>query len=259
MKKAKVLFIVSMITLLVTGFASAQITGTQVMENVYNRPTGPDIQSNLTMTLTNSRGSERVRGIKQYIKEYGEDEKKIMFFTSPADVKDTSFMSWSYGDGRSDDMWIYLPALRKVKRISSDSRSDYFMGSDFTYDDLGERHPSEDTHRLLREETLNGQDCYVVESVPKDSDYFYSRTISWVVKDEWFGMKKEFYDEDGELLKVLTVNNFEKINGYWVIRDMEMYNEQKDHSTRMQLDNVRIGEGISDNQFTERMMTRGAR
>ena len=259
MKKAKVLFIVSMITLLVTGFASAQITGTQVMENVYNRPSGPDIQSNLTMTLTNSRGSERVRGIKQFIKEYGEDEKKIMFFTSPADVKDTSFMSWSYGDGRSDDMWIYLPALRKVKRISSDSRSDYFMGSDFTYDDLGERHPSEDTHRLLREETLNGQDCYVVESVPKDSDYFYSRTISWVVKDEWFGMKKEFYDEDGELLKVLTVNNFEKINGYWVIRDMEMYNEQKDHSTRMQLDNVRIGEGISDNQFTERMMTRGAR
>jgi outer membrane lipoprotein-sorting protein len=259
MKKAKVLVIVSMLALLVTGFASAQITGTQVMENVYNRPTGPDIQSDLTMTLTNSRGSERVRGIKQFSKEYGADEKKIMFFTSPADVKGTSFMSWTYGDGSSDDMWIYLPALRKVKRISSDSKSDYFMGSDFTYDDLGERHPSLDTHRVLREETLNGEDCYVVESVSKDSDYFYSRTISWVVKDEWFGMKKEFYDEDGELLKTLTINDYEKINGFWVIRDMEMYNEQKDHTTRLQLDNVRIGEGISDNQFTERMMARGVR
>jgi len=259
MKKAKVLVIVSMLALLVTGFASAQITGTQVMENVFNRPTGPDIQSDLTMTLTNSRGSERVRGIKQFSKEYGADEKKIMFFTSPADVKGTSFMSWTYGDGSSDDMWIYLPALRKVKRISSDSKSDYFMGSDFTYDDLGERHPSLDTHRVLREETLNGEDCYVVESVSKDSDYFYSRTISWVVKDEWFGMKKEFYDEDGELLKTLTINDYEQINGFWVIRDMEMYNEQKDHTTRMQLDNVRIGEGISDNQFTERMMARGVR
>jgi outer membrane lipoprotein-sorting protein len=259
MKKAKVLVIVSMLALLVTGFASAQITGTQVMENVYNRPTGPDIQSDLTMTLTNSRGSERVRGIKQFSKEYGADEKKIMFFTSPADVKGTSFMSWTYGDGSSDDMWIYLPALRKVKRISSDSKSDYFMGSDFTYDDLGERHPSLDTHRVLREETINGEDCYVVESVSKDRDYFYSRTISWVVKDEWFGMKKEFYDEDGELLKTLTINDYEQINGYWVIRDMKMYNEQKDHTTRLQLDNVRIGEGISDNQFTERMMTRGVR
>ncbi len=98
-----------------------------------------------------------------------------------------------------------------------------------------------------------------MESVSIDRDYFYSKTISWVVKDEWFGMKKEFYDEDGELLKSLTINNYEKINVYWVIRDMEMYNEQKDHTTRMQLDNVKIGEGINDNQFTERMMTRGVR
>ena len=259
MNKAKVSVIVLVLALMVTGFAAAQITGTQVMENVFDRPTGPDIQSDLTMTLTNSRGSTRVRGIKQFIKEFGDDEKKIMFFTSPADVKDTSFMSWSYGNGNSDDMWIYLPALRKVKRISSDSKSDYFMGSDFTYDDLGERHPSEDTHRLLKEETINGEDCYVVESVSKDRDYFYSKTISWVVKDEWFGMKKEFYDEDGDLLKVLTIDDYEKINGYWVILDMEMYNEQKDHTTRMELDNVKIGEGINDNQFTERMMTRGAR
>ena len=74
------------------------------------------------------------------------------------------------------------------------------MGSDFTYDDLGGRHPSEDTHTIIGEESINGKDCYVVESVPKDSDYFYSKTISWVVKGEWFGMKKECYDEDEEFL-----------------------------------------------------------
>ncbi len=259
MKKAKVLIISLMLMAMVLGFAQAQITGAQVMENVYNRPTGPDIQSTLTMTLTNSRGSTRVREIKQFIKQFGDDEKKIMFFVAPSDVKNTSFMSWSYGDGQSDDMWIYLPALKKTKRISSSSKSDYFMGSDFTYDDLGGRHPSADTHTILREESVNGEECYVVESVSKDSDYLYSKTISWVVKGEWFGMKKEFYDEDGDFLKSLTINEHKQINGYWVIPEMEMYNEQKDHTTLMQLKDIKIGEGIKDSQFTERMMERGIR
>jgi len=259
MKKSKILFVTIVLMLMVIGFAQAQITGLQVMENVYNRPTGPDIQSTLTMTLTNSRGSTRVREIKQFIKEFGDDEKKIMFFVAPSDVKNTSFMSWSYGDGKSDDMWIYLPALKKTKRISSSSKSDYFMGSDFTYDDLGERYPSLDTNTILREETVNGEDCYVVESVSKDSNYFYSKTITWVVKDQWFGMKREFYDEDGELLKRLTINEHKKVNGYWVIPEMEMYNEQKEHTTLMQLDDIKIGEGMKDSQFTERMMERGIR
>jgi len=255
----KTFVILSLLILAATGFLSAQMTGDQVMQKVYDRPTGPDIQSELTMTLINSRGSTRVREIKQFIKDYGNSEKKIMFFTAPADVKNTSFMTWSYDNGKDDDMWIYLPALRKVKRISSDSKSDYFMGSDFTYDDLGDRHPSEDNHKILREETVDGQQCYVVESTPKDPDYMYSKTVSWIIKDEWIGLRKEFYDEDGELLKTLTVKEYDKINGYWVILDMEMYNEQKDHTTRMELKNVKIGEGISDNQFTERMMMRGVR
>jgi outer membrane lipoprotein-sorting protein len=168
-------------------------------------------------------------------------------------------MTWSYADDKDDDMWIYLPALKKTKRISSDSKSDYFMGSDFTYDDMGDRHPSEDTHVILREETYEGEECYVVESHSIESDYFYSKTITWVIKDEWIGLKKEFYDEDGDFLKVLTVNNYEKINGYWVITNMKMTNEQKDHTTTMELKNVRIDDGINDNQFTERMMQRGIR
>ncbi len=164
---------------------------------------GQDQRGNLTMTLKNSSGDTRVRKIKQLWKDFGTTEKKIMMFVSPADVRNTSFMNWSYdAAGRDDDQWIYLPALRRVKRISSDSSSDYFMGSDFTYDDLGERHPSKDRHRILRTETFKGEECYVVESRPKDKNYMYSKTVTWIIKDKWIGLKREFYDEDGCLLKI---------------------------------------------------------
>lgn len=131
------------------------------------------------------------------------------------------------------------------------------MGSDFTYDDLGDRHPSEDTHKLLREEKLNGEECYVVESIPKEKGYMYSRTVTWVIKDKWIGMKKEFYDQDGDHLKTLSVEKYDKIDGYWVILHSEMHNIQKDHRTIMNLKNVEINIGIDDGMFTERMMKRG--
>jgi outer membrane lipoprotein-sorting protein len=239
-------------------FSQSQITGLQIIENVYNRPVGDDSQSDLSMSLINSRGDQRVRTIKQFTKDFGAMEKKIMYFVSPADVRNTSFMNWSYDEaGKDDDQWIYLPALKKVKRISSDSKSDSFMGSDFTYDDLGDRHPSDDAHKILREENLNGETCYVVESVSKNKDYMYSRTVTWIIKDKWIGLKKDFYDEDEELQKTLTVKKYEKINGYWIILHSEMHNVQKDHTTKMELANVSIDSGISANKFTERMMKRG--
>jgi outer membrane lipoprotein-sorting protein len=262
MKRKRILVAAIAGSLLIAAAASgqAQISGRKIMENVYYRPTGKDIQSELTMTLINSRGDQRERQIKQFLKDFGTEEKKILFFVAPADVRNTSFMNWSYDQqGRDDDQWVYLPALKRVKRLSSDGKSDYFMGSDFTYDDLGDRHPSEDDHRLLREENLNGHPCYVVESVPKDPDYMYSKTVSWVVKDKWIGQKREFYDEDGELLKVLTVESYDNIGGYWVLLHFEMHDVQKDHTTKMQLQNVQIGKGIPDSYFTERMMMRGIR
>jgi len=119
-----------------TGQLFAQeMTAREIIEKVYNRPEGDDQTSNLTMTLENKSGKQRIRKIKQFTKDMGDVEKSIMFFQSPADVKNTSFMSWSYDSDKSDDQWIYLPAIKKTKRISSDSKSDYFMGSDFTIDD----------------------------------------------------------------------------------------------------------------------------
>lgn len=233
------------------------LTGKQIVEKAYNRSTGDDQTSDLTMTLINKSGNQRVRIIKQFTKDLGEIEKSIMFFLSPADVKNTSFMSWSYDSDQSDDQWIYLPALKKTKRISSDSKSDYFMGSDFTYDDLGDRKLEDDTHKLLREETMDGKVCFVVESVSKDEDYMYSKTITWIMKDNFIGYKKEFYDEDEELLKVLTIKKYEEISGFWIITNSEMKNVQKNHKTTMVLGDVQINTGISASKFTERIMMRG--
>jgi len=250
--------VVAVAILLATSFgANAQVTGRQIVEKAYNLPTGDDQTSVLTMTLTNKSGQTHVRKIQQYSKDLGDTEKSIMFFLSPADVKNTSFMNWSYDSDKADDQWIYLPALKKVKRISSDSKSDYFMGSDFTYDDLGDRKLDADVHKLLKEETLNGHACYVVESVSKDEDYMYTKTKTWIRKDNFVGMKKEFYDEDEELLKVLTIKKVEKISGFWVISHSEMKNVQKNHKTTIQLSNIKINTGVSASKFSERMMMRG--
>jgi outer membrane lipoprotein-sorting protein len=243
----------------VVALSAQEPSGLQIMQQVYDRPTGNDLVSDLTMTLVNSQGDTRERKIRQFSKRFPDGERKIMFFLAPADVKDTSFMSWSWeAAGKEDDQWIYLPALKRVKRISSDSKSDYFMGSDFTFDDLGERHPSEDTHRLIGTETIDGQTVYVVESVPKLAGSMYSRTVSWVVKDKWVGLKKEFFDPKGRALKTLTVKKYDRIDGFWVLLEFEMENVQKKHRTNMRVENVAVNRGLDDGLFTERMMTRGA-
>lgn len=244
--------------LLFAGQAYAQMSGEEIIYKVYNMPGGNDQQGQLTMILTNKNGEQRVRKLQQYIKSYGGDEKKVMFFLAPADVRGTSFMNWSYADGRDDDQWIYLPALRRTKRISSDSKTDSFMGSDFTYDDLGDRHPSEDVHLLLREESIDGRPCYVVESKPKDEEYAYSKIISWVLKENYMGAKREFYDEDDNLLKTLTVKKYDKIDGFWTILETEMKNVQKNHKTEMKFENIQFDQGIPDSKFTERGMTLGS-
>ncbi len=257
MKTLKIRLIV-VATLLVVSFgASAQLTGREIIDKVYNLPAGDDQTSVLTMTLVNKSGQTRIRKIQQFTKDLGDTEKSIMFFMTPADVKNTSFMNWSYDSDKADDQWIYLPALKKVKRISSDSKSDYFMGSDFTYDDLGDRKLDADTHKLLREETVDGVDCFVVESISKDEDYMYSKTVTWIRKSNFVGLKKDFYDEDDELLKTLSIKKLEEISGLWIITHSEMENVQKNHKTSMELSNIKINTGVPASKFTERMMMRG--
>ncbi|HAG15873.1 MAG TPA: outer membrane lipoprotein-sorting protein [Bacteroidales bacterium] len=238
---------------------SAQtLDGKQIIEKVYNRPTPPNQTSTLTMTLINKSGETRVRTIKQNTKDFGDVEKNIMFFITPADVKNTSFMNWTYTDAtKSDDQWIYLPALKKTKRISSESKSDYFMGSDFTYDDLGDRKVEDDTHKLIGKETLDGKECYIVESVSKDKSYMYSKTVTWVVKDHFIELKKEFYDEEGEKLKVQHIKKYGDFDGFYIKILEEMVNVQDKHSTSLFFENINISVNLPEDLFTERMLMRG--
>ena len=251
-----VLVLVFLISVLGT-VSAAELKGEEIMKKVYNRETGDSRTSNLEMILINRHGAERIREIKQYEKDFGDAEKKIMFFISPADVRNTSFMNWSYDSKQSDDQWIFLPALNKVKRISSENKSEYFMGSDFTYDDLGDRTLSEDEHKLLGEDQIDGKEVYVVENIPVDEDDLYSRTVTYVWQDNWIGLKKKFYDREGELLKVLTVNEIEEIDGILTIVDTKMHNVQSDHRTILKTSQVEYNNDIDDNLFSERMMKRG--
>lgn len=248
-----------MLTLLAITSLSAAISGEEAMQNVYNRDSGNNMSANLVMTLTNSKGSTRERSIQQFRQADATGEKKIMFFLAPADVKSTSFLSYSYADGRSDDQWIYLPALKRVKRVASDGKSDSFMGSDFTYDDMGTRHPSADTHKVLRTEMVDGRSCLVVESIPKEAKPTYAKTLSWVVDNEWIGLKKEFYLANGTIGKKLEINSYEKKDGVWVITDMKMSNLEKNSSTRIQMLDVSFNNDLKENFFTERQMQIGPR
>lgn len=257
-KIATIALMLMMLSLPLAALDSA--TGLEIIEKVYYRDAPEDQKGNLTMILENTRGDQRVRNISQYIIKTEDMEKKIMFFNAPADVRNTSFMNWSYtGQDKEDSQWIYLPALRKIKRISSGGSSDYFMGSDFTYDDLGDRRPQEDSHRLTGEEMIGGEMCYVVESTPLDDDYMYSKTVSWIVPGKWLVLKKEFYDEDGDELKTLRALEYREIDGYWMIVESEMRNLQKDHRTGMKFENLELDSGIEERIFSERVMMRGIR
>lgn len=231
-------------------------TGQEIAEKVYNRSSPENGESDMTMTLINSKGKERQRFLHQYFKDYGDIEKSTMFFKSPADVKNTSFMNYSYDDDRDDDQWLYLPALKKVKRISGGSKDDYFMGSDFTYEDMEKRSPNKDNHILLKTETLEGETCYVVESTPKEEGQ-YSKRVAWVIKDKWIPLKIEFYDEDEDLLKVLSITKYEELQGYWIVTTQLMENVQREHKTVIDLTNIKIENGIGDSYFTQRAMAKG--
>lgn len=235
----------------------AQMTGAEVMGEVYNRPKGNGMTSELVMTITNPRGSIRERSIQQYQLDENSVEKKLMFFTTPADVKGTSFMTWSYDSGQADDKWIYLPAMRRIRRIASDSNNDTFMGSDFTYEDMTLRHPDLDSHQVIREEEIQGSTYLVVESTPTKATPAYSLTRSWISPDTYVGIRKEFINSKGEVVRRLSVAETEQIDGFWIVTDMTMENLVKKSSTRIQMKEVSFDTDLNDGFFSERQMQKG--
>lgn len=242
--------------------AAAQMnaqTGRDIIQRVKDRPDGNTRYAEMQLTLVKKNGDKRERKMVSWAMDEGKDTKKIMFFTYPGDVKGTGFLTWDYDQaGKEDDKWLYLPAMKKTRRISgSSSKTDYFMGTDFTYDDMGGRSVDEDKHTLLREETRDGHKCWVVESVPNDPHEVYSRKVTWIRQDSDTGVYCEFYDKLGKLHRVMTVTDLQKVEGFWTVMKMEMKNVQSGHSTQITVSEPKYDIKVDKSLFTVAKLEKG--
>ena len=241
------------------GTAFSQQTARDIIQMVQDKPDGENRKSVMTMKLVNRRGAVRERTLLSYSMDLGKDSKSVMFFQTPADVKGTGFLSWQYDDpARDDDRWLYLPAMKKVRRISgSSAKKENFMGSDFTFDDMGGRNIDEDDHRLTGEETIEGSVCWVIETVPRETDATYSKKISWIRQDALTPVKVEFYDRMGALLKTLTAYEISLEGEFWTTRRLEMANHQRNHRTIITLKRLRVPRSLGAALFTVPALERG--
>ncbi|WP_028896253.1 outer membrane lipoprotein-sorting protein [Prevotella sp. HUN102] len=238
---------------------AAELTGRDIMQKVKNRADGDTRYATIEMTLIQKSGHKRMRKLESWAMDVGKDTKKIMFFTYPGDVKGTGFLTWDYDNSvKVDDKWLYLPAMKKTRRISGkSSKTDYFMGSDFTYNDMSTRSVDEEQHKLLREETLGGHKCWVVQSVPNDKDEIYARRVTWIRQDCLMAVKGEYYDKLNKLHRRLTISNIEKVQGFWTMHLMQMENVQTGHKTVIRMDNQRFNVKVSPNLFTVSKLEKG--
>jgi hypothetical protein len=229
-----------------------KLTADQIMQKVDTRIIPKDMTAMMKMDLIDKKGNMRSRAMKTY--RMG-DDKQIIWFLEPADVKGSSFLRLSYED-RDDDMWLYLPAFGKVRRIASHAKSGNFMGSDFTYEDMGDRKLNDYTYKLLKEETIDGKDCWVIESTPKqDVTTDYAKIVSWIWKDEYVDIKEEFYDKKNNLKKV-KLTELQQVQQYWVPSKLSMKDLKSDHKTELVFDQISVDTGFKDEIFDTSYMTR---
>lgn len=216
-----------------------------------------DFTAEMVMTLKNRRGqeSERIVRIKT-LEVPGDGDKSISVFDNPRDVKGTGFLSYSHKAG-DDDQWLYLPALKRVKRISSSNKSGSFIGSEFAYEDIASQELEKYRYRYLRDEVYDGMDCFVNELVPVHPKSGYSRQVAYVDKEEYRTLKVDYYDRKGLLLKTLTLGGYEKYMGkYWRATKMYMVNHQNGKSTQLNFENYRFSTGLKDSDFNKNSLKR---
>ena len=257
--KAKELVLTLIALFAICSANAAGLTGRDVMQKVRNRADGDTRYATIEMTLVQRSGHKRVRKLESWAMDVGRNTKKIMFFTYPGDVKGTGFLTWDYDNANKvDDKWLYLPAMKKTRRISGkSSKTDYFMGSDFTYNDMNTRSVDEETHKLLREEVVGGKKCWVVQSTPKDKDEIYSYRITWIRQDCLIPVKAVYYDKLKKLHRRLTISNINKVQGFWTMHFMQMENVQTGHKTIIRMNNHRFTMRVSPNLFTVSKLEKG--
>jgi outer membrane lipoprotein-sorting protein len=208
------------------------------------------------MRLVSRDGKERVREMTMTRRTLaaGGEQRYFIYFHRPPDVRDMTFLVWKY-PGRDDDRWLYVPALKLVRRIAANDRRSSFAGSDFSYEDVSGREPEEDTHKWLREETLGGRSAHVVESVPKDAGSVdFGRKLSWVDAATALPLKEEYYDRRGELSRVFTAEEIREVQGFWMVTRRVMKNVQTGHRTEAVLADVRYNQKLAPDLFSERAL-----
>lgn len=254
---------------LAAGAAATSLTDPRViMQKVYDREDGNHSVMDMEMILIDKNGDQRTRQVKSFGRDTGADGKDkegIMFFLSPADVKNTGFLSYDYyDDNKDDDQWLYLPALKKVKRIASSDKSSNFMGTDFTYADMNERHTKHYDYKLIKEDMLNGDKVWMIEAIPitekEKEETGYSKSIFFVRQDNFLVIRALSFVEKGNKLKYMDVKKVEQIDGIWVASEMTMTTKKDKetlHQTLFKLTNIQFNQPQPADMFSTRRLEKG--
>ena len=232
--------------------------GLEIALEADRRDTGfSDQTASLLMTLRNAHGEESVRELRNKTLEVENDgDKTLVIFDQPRDVAGTAFLNYTHRTG-NDDQWLYLPALRRVKRISSSNKSGPFMGSEFAYEDISSQEVEKYTYTFLEETTFDGQPAFLVERVPVDEKSGYTRQLVWYDQAEYRVLKVDFYDRKNELLKTLTYHGYQQyVDQFWRADRMEMVNHQTGKSTTLTWADYAFGTGLRDRDFDQSSLQR---
>ncbi len=220
-----------------------------------------DQKNTVTLKLIERGGAMKRIVASRYWKNYrgegGIDSKMLLITEFPEDSRGVSFLIWDYAkEGEADDLWLYLPALRMVRRISGQDLNDAFLGSDLTFGDMGQRRLDEDEHVSLGEEGYRGVMCYFVQSSPKEKETIYSKKVSWVSKEDWTILKIDYYGLDQKLLKRQTID-WQEVRSLSVWKQTQVKNFQNGHRTIFEVSDLEVNIGLQEHDFTERALKQG--
>ncbi len=238
-----------------------EMTGYTIMEKALEQSNWKDMQADLKLILTNARGEQRVREIAFYSSDTEDDlTRMLMRFQAPADVKGTGYLSLETAGG-DEENYLYLPALRRVKKIASSGGGGNFMSSDFTYYDIGMPELEDWTYTLLGDEQKQGKACYVIECQPATdkilADTGYGKIVRWVDKERFNTLWSEYYDIGLTKWKELEVVEFLLLKGTDFASDMIMRDLQTGHSSEMRFENLQVDVELADDFFSVRYLQRG--
>ena len=262
MKKLKVILFALVLPFGLMLAQSPEDKGLQIAKDADKADQGfGSITATLTMILKNKHGQESKRDMSNKILELTTDgDKSMILFHSPKDVEGTATMTYTHKEG-PDDQWLFLPSIKRVKRISSDNKSGPFMGSEFAFEDLSSQEVEKYTYKFLKEESLNGAKTLVVERFPVDPKSGYKRQIVWYNPGKGYQPAKiEFYDRKNALLKTLTYEGYQKYKGkFWRADKFIMTNHQTGKETTLLFKDYDFDANLADADFTQNSLRRAGR